>query len=255
MVARQANLLSFEDAKKASEFLIDNIYEFVDSVDKLSPGQGYDQLAIHLITMKNTIVNSTSVFMTNETCDNFIHEFLFTLTNIHPDIQQNLQDFNDAYTEIGNFFATNSSAGNFQLTNYGDERIIQMIKINHASNDVLIAMKNDPCNLINLHASFAIHSSKTEMSEFGLLNELKGYEKIMKNNSITPNFDPVQIFSINNKIDQKDGSYITEARALRNLVDHHKYDLDMKSTPCVIHFKSTAGSGWNICKKILSFYR
>ena len=69
-----------------------------------------------------------------------------------------------------------------------------------------------------------------KFAEFGLLNELKEYEETMKNSSVIPNFDPIEIFSINNKIIQRDGSYVTEARAIRNLIDHHKYDLDVTSS-------------------------
>ncbi|MGB6463555.1 MAG: hypothetical protein WBF38_04965, partial [Nitrosotalea sp.] len=96
-----------------------------------------------------------------------------------------------------------------------------------------------------LHASFAIHSSKTEMSEYAILNELANYKKIMETNSVTVSFDPIKIFSVKNSIQQKDGSFITEARAIRNLIDHHKFDLDVKSNPCTIHFKSQAGKKWN----------
>jgi len=244
MTARPASSLTLEEAKQACKHLIDVIYEFVDSIDKAFPSANYNVLATHLISMKDNIQNASGPFITNDTCDKFIHEFLFSFTHINPDIDENLQEFNNAYTEIANFFASNPNAGNFQLTNYGNERVRQMVKINQASNEVLTAMKNDPCNVTSLYAAFAVHSSKTEMSEFGLLNELQNYVKIMRNNSAQVNFDPIQIFSINNAVQQNGGSFITEARAIRNLIDHHKFDLNARDNSCIIHFKSQVTPKW-----------
>lgn len=245
MGAQPVSSLSFQDAQKACEHLLDIIYEFVDSINTVFPGAGYDVLASHLVSMKANILTAKGPFLKNNVCEEFIGEFLYTFTHFNPDIEQNLQDFHKAYVEITQFFKDNPGKGSFQLTDYGDDRVEQMVKINHASNEVLTSLKNDPCNVIVLYASFAIHSSKTQMSEYALLNELANYEKIMEKNSATISFDPIKIFSVKNSIQQKDGSLITEARAIRNLIDHHKFDLDVKSNPCTIHFKSQAGKNWN----------
>jgi hypothetical protein len=237
--------LSFLNAQKACEHLIDNIYEFVDSINNVFPSAGYDVLASHLVLMKTSILTTKGPFIKNDDCDKFIGEFLDAFTRFNPDIEQNLQGFHNAYLEIAKFFEKNPAIGSFQLTDYGNDRVEQMIKINHASNEVLVALKNDPCNVITLYASFAIHSSKTQMSEYALLNELSNYKKLMETNSVTVSFDPIKIFSVKNSIQQKDGTFITEARAIRNLVDHHKFDLDIKSDPCTIHFKSQSGKNWN----------
>lgn len=245
MAGKPAPSLTLQEGKQACKHLIDVIFEFVDSVDKIFPNAGYDVLAQHLTTMKNDVNKASGPFLTEDICNKFIHEFLYSFTHINPSLDTNLQNFNSAYVDISDFFANNPTAGSFQLTNYGNARVTQMVKINQASNEVLTALKTDPCNIVNLHASFAVHSSKTEMSEYGLLNEIKNYEKIMKDNSAQVNFDPIQIFSINNPIQQQNGTFITEARAIRNLIDHHKYDLDLKSNPCTIHFQSQAGPDWN----------
>lgn len=244
MTFQPVSSLSFSDAQKACEHLIDNIYEFVDSINMVFPGAGYDVLASHLVSMKAKILTTKDPFLTNDICDKFVGEFLLTFTHFHPDIKQNLQDFHKAYVEITQFFKDNPGVGSFQLTDYGNDRVEQMVKINHASNEVLISLKNDPCNVGALYASFAVHSSKTEMSEYALLKELQNYKKIMERNSATVSFDPIKIFSINNPIETQDGKFITEARAIRNLIDHHKFDLDVKSNPCLIHFKSIADDKW-----------
>ena len=155
-----------------------------------------------------------------------------------------MKNFNNAYNEIANFFAANPNAGTFQLTNYGNDRITQMVKINQASNEILSALKQDPCSIITLYASFAVHSSKTELSEYALLKELQQYAKTMKQTTQI-NFDPISIFSINNSIRQKNETSITESRDIRNLIDHHKYDLDLQANPCTIHFKSQEDQNWN----------
>lgn len=244
MSYQSVSSLSFSDAQKACEHLIDNIYEFVDSINTVFPGAGYDVLASHLVSMKARILTTKRPFLTNDVCDEFIGEFLTTFTHFNPDIEQNLQDFHKAYVEITQFFKDNPGIGSFQLTDYGNDRVEQMVKINHASNEVLVSLKNTPCNVISLYASFSIHSSKTEMSEYALLKELSNYKKIMETNSATVSFDPIKIFSVNNPIQKRDGKFITEARAIRNLIDHHKFDLDVKSNPCSIHFKSQAGPDW-----------
>ena len=238
MGAQSVQSLSLGDAKKACQHLIANIYEFVDSVDKTLPGNGYDVLAKHLTTMNADVQKATGPFMTNDTCDKFIGEFLLTFTKFNPSIEQNLTDFNDAYTAIADFFTKNQSAGTFQLTDYGNDRIEQMIKINNASNEILTVLRKNPKDIVALYASFAVHSSKTEMSEYGILNELKKYEKIMKTNSAQVNFDPVKIFSIHNQIKQRDGTFGTEARTIRNLLDHHNYDLNDTGNAFIIHFES-----------------
>ncbi len=40
MTAQPVASLSFSDAQKACEHLIDNIYEFVDSINSVFPGKG-----------------------------------------------------------------------------------------------------------------------------------------------------------------------------------------------------------------------
>jgi len=244
MVSQSCSSLSFSDAQKACEHLIDNIYEFIDSINTVFPGAGYDVLSSHLVNMKARILTAKGPLLTTDECENFIGEFLYTFTHFNPDIEQNLQDFHKAYVEITQFFKDNPGIGSFQLTDYGNDRVEQMVKINHASNEVLVSLKNNPCNVISLYASFSIHSSKTEMSEYALLKELSNYKKIMETNSATVSFDPIKIFSVKNPIQKQDGKFITEARAIRNLIDHHKFDLDVKSNPCSIHFKSQAGGDW-----------
>jgi hypothetical protein len=243
-MSQSVSSLSFSDAQKACEHLIDNIYEFIDSINTVFPGAGYDVLVSHLVNMKARILTAKGPLLTTGECENFIGEFLTTFTHFNPDIEQNLRDFHKAYVEITQFFKDNPGIGSFQLTDYGNDRVEQMVKINHASNKVLVSLKNNPCDIISLYASFAIHSSKTEMSEYALLKELSNYKKIMETNSATISFDPIKIFSVKNTIQKQDGKFITEARAIRNLIDHHKFDLDVKSNPCSIHFKSQAGTDW-----------
>lgn len=236
MVAQSVTKLSLNDAKKASKHLIENIYEFVDSMDKLMPSSGYDVLKKHLNIMNNDIQKANGPFMKNDICNKFIHEFLYTFIHSHPKTEKNLEDLNNAYTDVADFFAKNPTAGEFQLTDYGNSRVEQMVKINRASNEILTALKNQPRNIVALYASFAVHSSKTEMSEYGIMNELKKYAQLMAKNNAQVNFDPINIFSIEKSVKQRDGNLGTEARTIRNLLDHHNYDLDLNNF--TIHFES-----------------
>ncbi len=195
--------------------------------------------------MKTRILTSKGPFLNRDVCENFVNEFLTTFTRFNVDIEQNLLAFHNAYVEITQFFNQNPGVGSFELTNYGNDRVEQMVKINQASNQTLTSLNKDPCNLTLIHAAFSIHSSKTEISEYSLLKELENYKKLMEQNNATVNFDPIKIFSVNKPIKQKDGSFITEARAIRNLVDHHKVDIDLKTNPCTIHFFSQVGPKWN----------
>jgi len=240
MAPTNVNLLTFSEAKTVSVELMKNIREFVHSMNVLMNGSGYDVLESHLDQMINAVNNASGKFLPNQDCDNFLNEFLITFTHIHPKLDQNVQSFFNAYVEIANFFVANPNAGNFQLANYAAERIEQMVKINEASNVILPALKKNPCDIIPLYASFAIHSSKTEISEYGILEELQKYVEIMKTNSTTPTFDPVEVFSITGKIEQRNGSFGTEARTIRNMFDHHNYDLILQGGSYEIHFKSKA---------------
>ncbi|MGB6462950.1 MAG: hypothetical protein WBF38_01830, partial [Nitrosotalea sp.] len=123
MGSQPVSSLSFQDAQKACEYLIDNIYEFVDSINNVFPGAGYDVLASHLVSMKASILTTKGPFLKNDDCDKFIGEFLYTFTHFNRDIEQNLQDFHNAYVEITQFFKDNPGVGTFQLTDYGNDRV------------------------------------------------------------------------------------------------------------------------------------
>jgi len=244
MVARSTADLTWVEAQDAVDHIADIIWEFVDSIDKQFPGGNYRQLADNLVSMKTQTRQANQPFLSSTDCDDFINSYLQTFTNINGSIDQNLQDFNAAYTEIANFFASHQTAGEFQLTNYGNPRIEQMVKVNSASNVILPALKQDPDSIINLYASFAVHSSKTEMAEYALLKELQNYHKLMGDNSVTPTFNPVQIFSLSTPIQDTRGNFMTEGRAIRNLIDHHKYDITSSDSTTTIKFESHIGPDW-----------
>lgn len=244
MVARSTANLTWSEAQDAVDHIADIIWEFLDSIDKQFPGVGYRKLADDLVSMKTQTRQASQPFLDAASCDSFINQYLQTFTNINNSIDQNLQDFNSAYTEIANFFASNQTAGNFQLTNYGNPRIEQMVKINSASNIILPALKKNPNSIINLYASFAVHSSKTEMAEYALLKEIQNYHKIMGDNSSQVSFDPVEIFSLSSPIQDNRGNFMTEGRAIRNLIDHHKYDVTSSGSTTTIKFDSQADSSW-----------
>lgn len=237
--------LPFSDAQSAAVNLIDNIYELINDISTIRVGQGYDVLAKQLLQMKSEIQSATGPFLDKSVAEMFYKQFIITFTNIHPDITQNLKDFHEAFIDINDFFGKYPTSGDFKLLNFQNERVKQMMKITQISNKVFQALKTDSNNVISICALFAMHSSKTEMAEYALLKELKNYAQLMKKNKETPKFDPVKIFSVNNQISSQRHGYITEARAIRNLLDHHKYDLHFDSTPLTISFQSQAGSDWD----------
>jgi len=177
--------------------------------------------------------------------EDFYKQFIVTFTTIHPDIEQNLKNFHDAYIEISDFFGNNPTAGDFKFLDFQNDRVKQMMKITQISNKVFQALQTNSDDVIAICALFALHSSKTEMAEYALLKELKDYAQLMQRNNETLNFDPVQIFSVNNQIPSQRYGNITESRAIRNLLDHHKYDLEFNSNPLTIDFQSTAGADWD----------
>ena len=96
MAPKNVTQLTLSEAKIVAIELMKNIKEFVHSMNVLMNGGGYDVLESHLDQMSNAVNNAAGKFLQNDACDQFLNEFLITFTQIHPNLNNNLQSFFDA---------------------------------------------------------------------------------------------------------------------------------------------------------------
>lgn len=245
MGGKLAKDLTLDEAKDAVKNIIGIINEFLDSVEKVIPDQGYGRLASKLNELNSSIQSSTGPFLDDKTANTVIDWLLQTFTKIHPNIEKNLQDLFDAENEIAVFLDQHKDAFEHELLNFKPEIVDKMRDVTMYTNEILPKLKqNNYSDLTGINALLMNHSSRVETVVKAFLEELTKYrDKIneySRNNNIsyTTKFDPVKIMGIRGIVSRKDvtGKYYTEATAIRHLIDHHHFRINQN--PCTIHFKS-----------------
>jgi len=243
--------LSLEEAKQAVQHIISVPKDFLDSIEKVFPNKGYGKLSGTLQNLQNDVQKCDNQFLTENKINWYINQMLETFTAINPNIEKNLKDLFEAYKEISDFLYKNNTGIDFKLLDFEHEKIEKMRDNVFDSNSALYSLKqSDYKDRTSLRALFSTFSSIIETSEKLFLEELINYKnrinQFSNNNNLnyTFPFDPVTIFGVGGTIQRNDGKFYTKQRALRHLIDHHHFKINIENDEITIRFDSPNEPSW-----------
>lgn len=238
-VSKKVTELSFAEAKKGGMNIIDLILEFTTSAQKVAPGQGFEKITKDLKILKDQIHTCERPFLDHTVADSYVGLSLDQVMNWYEPIKSQLKKFYDAHMMIADFASKNPEVIDYDLLNICESRREQIIQVNEISNDIIPKAKSNKNDKSSIYALFFNHILKTESTEYAFIDALAEFVKTIRKHDPTVNINIREIFSVENAIPYTDSSgFITDGRAIRNLLGHNRFNLISNDTTWSIHFKN-----------------
>jgi len=235
--------ITFNEAKKVVFDVIDLILEFTISAATAVPNVGFEKATKELRTLQQQIHDCDRPFLDESVADAYVQIPYALILNWQPIISKQLNQFNQAHITIADFTVRNPGIIEYELLGIDASRRKQIIKINEISNYIFSLIKSDPNNKSHIFAFFFSHIMKTQETEYAFIDLIQGtLDKINRHDS-SINFNIPAIFSVNDPILTRNKKYITDGRAIRDLLAHNQFELIFDNGTWKIHFQSPPN--WN----------
>lgn len=176
---------------------------------------------MHLEELKERI--SSNLLLSSELeVDVYFEELIRRIIALNPRISRQLRFFFDAHIELTDISHNSGQPYDpLEIMNQYRERIE---KIDKRYYRVQERFKENPSDEANTLAMLYMHILRTESVEYATRAQ---FENLLKNFGLISKYDSKEIFSVNGKV-KLNGSWKTDARAIRDCLAHDKYTINLE---------------------------
>lgn len=242
-MSKKVTDITFDEAKKVVVDVIDLILEFTISAATAVPNVGFEYASKELKILQQQIRDCSGPFLDESVADAYIQTPYGLVLNWQPIISEQLNQFNQAHIAIADFNVKNPGLIEYELLDICESRRKQIIRINEISNYIFSQIKSDPNNKSHIFAFFFNHILKTQETEYSFIDLIEKTLDKIKLHDTSMNFNVQAIFSVVSPILTKNNKYITDGRAIRDLLAHNQFELTFDNVTWKIHLKSP--ENWN----------